>query len=92
MAHDQEVMSSNSGTVYWMNVSDDVSYYIKENLKIKEAKYGTPKKNIVIKLNPSIGNNHIKLWNSFWKKLTLPVFNFKHLGYQIGTHSMQIEE
>jgi hypothetical protein len=44
MAHDQEVVSSNSGTVYWMNVSDDVSYYIKENLKIKEAKYGTPKK------------------------------------------------
>jgi hypothetical protein len=27
-----------------MNLSDDVSYYIKENLKIKEAKYGTPKK------------------------------------------------
>jgi hypothetical protein len=40
MAHDQEVVGSNPGTVYWM----DVSYYIKVKLKIKIAKWGTPKK------------------------------------------------
>ncbi len=43
MAHDQEVVSSNPGTVYWMDVSD-ASYYIQENTKIKVAKWGTPKK------------------------------------------------
>ncbi len=31
MAHDQEVEGSNPGTVYWMDVTDDASYYIKEN-------------------------------------------------------------
>jgi hypothetical protein len=31
MAHDQEVMGSNPGIVYWMDVSIDASYYIKEN-------------------------------------------------------------
>jgi hypothetical protein len=31
MAHDEEVVGSNPGTVYWMDVSDDASYYIKEN-------------------------------------------------------------
>jgi hypothetical protein len=44
MAHDQEVVGSNPGTVYWMDVSDDASYYIKEKLKIKVAKWGIPKK------------------------------------------------
>jgi hypothetical protein len=39
MAHDQEVVSSNPGTVYWMDVSD-ASYYIHENTKIKVAKWG----------------------------------------------------
>jgi hypothetical protein len=34
MAHHQEVVSSNPGTVYWMDVSDDAIYYIKEKLKI----------------------------------------------------------
>jgi hypothetical protein len=34
MAHDQEIMGSKPGTVYWMDVSD-ASYYIKENLKIR---------------------------------------------------------
>ncbi len=43
MAHDQEVVGSNPGTIYWMDVSV-VSYYIKEKLKIKVAKWGTPKK------------------------------------------------
>jgi hypothetical protein len=38
MAHDQEVVGSNPDTVYWMGVSDDASYYIKEKLKIKVAK------------------------------------------------------
>jgi hypothetical protein len=31
MAHDQEVLGSSPGTVYWIDVSDDASYYIKEN-------------------------------------------------------------
>jgi hypothetical protein len=31
MAHDQEVMGSNPDSVYCMDVSDDASYYIKEN-------------------------------------------------------------
>jgi hypothetical protein len=44
MAHDQEVLGSNPGTIYWIDVSDDASYYIKRKLKIKEAKWGAPKK------------------------------------------------
>jgi hypothetical protein len=43
MAHDQEIVGLNPGTVYWMDVSD-ASYYITEKLKIKVAKWGTPKK------------------------------------------------
>jgi hypothetical protein len=43
MAHDQEIMGSNPGTVYWIDVSD-ASYYIIEKLKIKVAEWGTPKK------------------------------------------------
>jgi hypothetical protein len=31
MAHDQDVVGSNPGTVYRMDVSNDASYYIKEN-------------------------------------------------------------
>jgi hypothetical protein len=37
MAHDQEIVGSNPGTVYWMDVSD-ARYYIKEKWKIKVAK------------------------------------------------------
>ena len=41
MAHDQEVMGSNPGTVYWMDVSD-ASYYTHMKItKIKVAKWGT---------------------------------------------------
>jgi hypothetical protein len=43
MAHDQEVVGSNPGMVYLIEVSDDGSYYIKEKLKIKVAKQGTQK-------------------------------------------------
>ncbi len=43
-AQDAEVVGFNSGTVYWMDVSD-ASYYINmEITKIKVAKWGTPKK------------------------------------------------
>ncbi len=44
-AHDQEVVSLNPSTVYWMDVSD-ASYYIQimKIKKIKVAKWGTPKK------------------------------------------------
>jgi hypothetical protein len=46
MAHEQAIMGSNPGTVYWMDVSDvdGCSYYIIEKFKIKVAKWGTPKK------------------------------------------------
>jgi hypothetical protein len=44
MAHDQEVVGSNPGTIYWMDVSKDASYYTKRKLKIRVAKWGTPKK------------------------------------------------
>ncbi len=44
-AHDLEVVGSNPGTVYWMDVSH-ASYYIntQENNEKKVAKWGTPKK------------------------------------------------
>ncbi len=42
MAHDQEIVNSNPGTVYWIDISN-ASYYIKEKLKIKVAKWGTLK-------------------------------------------------
>jgi hypothetical protein len=45
MAHDQEVVGSNPGTTYILDGCKRVaSYYIKEKLKIKVAKWGTPKK------------------------------------------------
>jgi len=40
MAHDQEVVSSNPGTVNWMDVSDDASYYIKRKFKNKGSQMG----------------------------------------------------
>jgi hypothetical protein len=43
MAHDQEVMGSNPGTIYWMDVSDD-RYYIQENNENKGSKMGHTKK------------------------------------------------
>jgi hypothetical protein len=44
MAHDQEVVGSNPGTVYWMDVSNLLGITLKKNWKIKVAKWGTPKK------------------------------------------------
>jgi hypothetical protein len=43
MVHNLEGVGSNPSTVYWMDESV-ASYYIKEKLKIKVAKWGTPKK------------------------------------------------
>ncbi len=43
MAHDQEVVGSNPGTVYWMNVSDLLAIILKEKLKINIAELGTSK-------------------------------------------------
>jgi hypothetical protein len=42
-AHDQEVMSSNPGTIYWMDVSD-ASCYIQENIENKGSRMGHTKK------------------------------------------------
>ncbi len=44
MAHDQEVVGSNPDTEYWMDVSVDASYYIKENWKNKGSQMGHTKK------------------------------------------------
>jgi hypothetical protein len=38
MAHDQEVVGLNSSTVYWMDVSNNASYYIKKKNCKKVAK------------------------------------------------------
>ena len=43
MAHDQEVVGSNPGTVYWMDGCDLLAITLKK-LKIKVAIWGTPKK------------------------------------------------
>jgi hypothetical protein len=43
MAHDQEIVGSNPGTVYWMDVSD-ASYYIIENIENKGSQMGHTKK------------------------------------------------
>jgi hypothetical protein len=43
MAHDQEIVGSNPGTVYWMDVRD-ASYYIIEKLKNKGSQMGQAKK------------------------------------------------
>jgi hypothetical protein len=40
MAHDQEVVGSNPSAVYWILLG----ITLKEKLKIKVAKWGTPKK------------------------------------------------
>ncbi len=45
MAHDQEVMGSNPGTIYWMDVSD-ASYYVLNKMEIKVAKWGTPRTSV----------------------------------------------
>jgi hypothetical protein len=50
MAHDQEVKGSNLGTVYWMDESNLQTITLKDKLKIKIAKWGTPK-NIFKKTN-----------------------------------------
>jgi hypothetical protein len=42
MAHGQEVMSSNLGTIYWMDISD-ATYNVINKIEIKVAKWGTPK-------------------------------------------------
>jgi hypothetical protein len=46
MAHDQEVMGSNPGTVYWMDVSDNASYYIQGKIENKGSQMGHTKKRL----------------------------------------------
>ncbi len=43
MAHDQEVVGSNPGTVYWMDASDLLDITLMKNRKIQAAKWGKPK-------------------------------------------------
>jgi hypothetical protein len=44
MAHDQEVMSLNPGTIYWMDVSTNASYYVREKIENKGSQMGHTKK------------------------------------------------
>ncbi len=48
MAHDQEIVGSNPGTVYWMDVSN-ACYYIKEKIENKGSQIGHTKKYLKIK-------------------------------------------
>jgi hypothetical protein len=61
MAHNQEVVSSNPDTVYWMDVSD-ASYYIQimKIKKIKVAHWGTPKKYLKKQNNLVDASKYIK--------------------------------
>jgi hypothetical protein len=43
MAHDQRVVGSNPGTIYWMDVSDLLAITFKKNWKIKVAKWAHQK-------------------------------------------------
>jgi hypothetical protein len=52
MACDQEVMGSNNGTVYWMDL---------RKIVIKEAKWGTPKKQKNKQLQQSFRQININL-------------------------------
>jgi hypothetical protein len=49
MTHDQEVMSLNPGTIYWMDVSNALLLQTMRKTKIKVAKWGTFKKIFKIK-------------------------------------------
>jgi hypothetical protein len=82
MAHDQEVMGSNTGTVYWMDVSD-ASYYIKK-MEIKVAKWGKPKIickkktfNLLIKLVSTKIFRRLKVANNAFATVEL-LKNVKH--------------
>ncbi len=44
MAHDQEVVGSNPGTIYQMDVRDNASYYIKRKYENKGSQVGQTKK------------------------------------------------
>jgi hypothetical protein len=44
MAHDQEVVGSNPGTVYWMDVSNDASFFIKIQIENKGSQMGHTKR------------------------------------------------
>ena len=59
MVYDQEVMGSNPGTVYWMDVSDLLAITLKKNWKIKVAKWGTPKKYLKKKMKIKWGKQKI---------------------------------
>jgi hypothetical protein len=55
MAHDQEVVGSNPGTIYWMAISNLLAITLKKKLEIKVAKWCTPKKYLkeIIKIKNS---------------------------------------
>jgi hypothetical protein len=44
VAHDQEVVGSNPGTVYWMDVSNYASYSIKRKIENKGSQMGHTKR------------------------------------------------
>jgi hypothetical protein len=44
MAHDQEVMGSNPGTVYWMDVRNLIAITLKRKIENKDSQMGHTKK------------------------------------------------
>ena len=56
MAHDQEVVGSNPGTVYWMDVSNLLAITLKKNGN-KGSQIGHTKKNIKLTFS-----NFSKFW------------------------------
>jgi hypothetical protein len=62
MAHDQKVVGSTPSIVYWMNVSDEASYYIKKVENNKGSQMGHTKK--IFKKRVFIQN--IRLIILFW--------------------------
>ncbi len=48
MAHDQEVVGSNPGTIYWMDISDDAAITLKK-FENKGSQMGHTKKNYLKK-------------------------------------------
>jgi hypothetical protein len=62
MTHYVEVVSSNPGTIYWIDVSDAraISYQTMKISKIKVAKWGTSKKLNLPKHTCKLLNHHAK--------------------------------
>ncbi len=81
-AHDQEVMGSIPGTIYWMDVSD-ASYYMHIKItKIKVAEWGTSKKIKIKKINKikTFDKGRLKKYMDFFQTIRPSNYNQQNLG------------